>query len=147
MDKMQVIYDIEEIKQLKAKYIRLGDTQQWDEQVNIFTEDFEAVFDVAPRFSKDQSSRVEISGRDVFIETWKPALVGVTTIHQVFLPEITIISPTAATGIWAFSDDVRLPNCHFKGWGHYHDSYVKEDGAWKIKSSRVTRIHTEEIWH
>lgn len=147
MDKMKILYDIEEIKQLKARYIRFGDTKNWDEQAKIFTEDFVAIFDIAPRFSKDQSGYVEISGRDNFIEAWKPVLVGVTTMHQVFLPEITITSPTTATGIWAFNDDVRLPQCHFKGWGHYHDHYLKEDGVWKIKSSRATRIHTEEVWY
>jgi hypothetical protein len=43
-------------------------------------------------------------------------------------------------------DIVLMPKCLFKGWGHYHDLYVKEGGLWKIKSTRCTRLHTEETW-
>jgi hypothetical protein len=146
VDIPQDIREIEQIKQLKARYIRFGDTQNWRELAALLTEDFEAVFDVAPRFSKDQPARVALSGRNAFIEAWAPALVGVTTVHQAFLPEIVLTSPTAATGAWAMQDIVLMPNCHFKGWGHYHDCYVKEDEIWKIKSSRCTRLCIEETW-
>jgi SnoaL-like domain len=67
-------------------------------------------------------------------------------MHAVFLPEIALISPAAANGIWGMHDLVKMPHCVFEGWGHYHDRYVKEQGVWMIKSSRVTRIHTEEQW-
>jgi hypothetical protein len=138
--------DIEEIKTLKARYIRFGDTKQWDDLAKLLTDDFAALFEIAPRFSKDQPHRAEISGRDLFINTWASALVGVVTMHDVFLPEITLISPTAANGIWGMHDLVRMPKCVFEGWGHYQDQYVKQQGVWMIKASRVTRLRTEEQW-
>jgi hypothetical protein len=138
--------DIEEIKTLKARYIRFGDTKQWDALAKLLTDDFAALFEIAPRFSKDQPRRVEISGRDVFIGTWASALVGVVTMHEVFLPEITLVGPTAANGIWGMRDLVKMPKCVFEGWGHYQDEYVKQDGIWMIKASRVTRLHTQEQW-
>ena len=138
--------DIEEIKELKARYIRFGDTKRWDDLATLLTQDFAALFEIAPRFGKDQPRRVEISGRDLFINTWSRALVGVVTMHAVFMPEITLISPTAADGVWGMHDLVKMPNCVFEGWGHYHDQYVKEHGVWMIKASSVTRIHTEERW-
>jgi len=138
--------DIEEIKTLKARYIRFGDTKQWDDLAKLLTNDFAALFEIAPRFSKDQPRRAEISGRDLFINTWANALVGVVTMHNVFLPEITLVSPTAANGIWGMHDLVKMPKCVFEGWGHYQDEYVKQQGVWLIKASRVTRLHTEEQW-
>jgi hypothetical protein len=138
--------DIEEIKTLKARYIRFGDTKQWDDLAKLLTNDFAALFEIAPRFSKDQPRRAEISGRDQFINTWANALVGVVTMHNVFLPEITLVSPSAANGIWGMHDLVKMPKCVFEGWGHYQDEYVKQQGVWLIKASRVTRLHTEEQW-
>jgi hypothetical protein len=29
------------------------------------------------------------------------------------------------------------------GYGHYHETYVREDGAWKIATTRITRIRVE----
>jgi SnoaL-like domain len=138
--------DIEEIKTLKARYIRFGDMKQWRDLATLLTDDFTALFEIAPRFSKDQPRRAEISGRDLFINTWTNALVGVVTMHNVFLPEITLVTPTAANGIWGMHDLVKMPNCVFEGWGHYQDEYVKQQGVWLIKASRVTRLHTEEQW-
>jgi SnoaL-like domain len=138
--------DIEEIKTLKARYIRFGDTKQWDDLSKLLTDDFAALFEIAPRFNREQPRRAEISGRDLFINTWAGVLVGVATMHEAFLPEITLTSPTAANGIWGMHDLVKMPTCVFEGWGHYHDEYVKRQGAWMIKVSRVTRLHTEERW-
>jgi len=95
MNDRPYLEDSEQIKTLKARYIRCGDTKQWDELAKLLTEDFAAHFEIAPRFSKDQPRRAEISGRDLFINTWSRALVGVVTMHAVFMPEITLISPTA----------------------------------------------------
>ena len=146
MDVPQNPHDIEQIKILKARYIRCGDTKNWDEMADLLTADFEAVFEIAPRFSKDQPSRAAASGRDAFIQGWAPALVGVITVHHVLLPEIVLTGATTASGTWALHDLVIMPQCQFKGWGHYHDRYAKEDGVWRIKSSHVTRLHVEETW-
>jgi SnoaL-like domain len=138
--------DIEEIKTLKARYIRCGDTKLWDELATLLTDDFAALFDIAPRFRQDQPRRAQISGRDLFVTTWAAALAGVITMHNVYLPEITLTSPTTADGIWGMHDLVKMPECVFEGWGHYRDQYVKQRGVWLIKASRVTRLHTEEHW-
>jgi len=110
MNAREHLLDIEAIKTLKARYIRFGDTKQWDELAKLLTDDFAATFEIAPRFSKDQPRRAEIAGRDLFINTWASALVGVVTMHAVFAPEITFISPTVAHGIWGMHDLVRMPN-------------------------------------
>ena len=60
--------------------------------------------------------------------------------------EIEILSDEKATGIWAMFDYVRLPTCNFKGWGHYHEVYVRSSEGWKIEKIHLTRLHTEEEW-
>ena len=142
----QNLRDIEEIKQLKARYVRFGDTRKWDEFATLFTADFEGIFEVMPRQAKDHPTSAVINGLDAFIGGMSALLVGVTTVHQVFSPEITITGPATAIGIWAMHDFVQMPTCVFRGWGHYHEEYVRVDGVWKIKKSRTTRLHWEEIW-
>ena len=29
------------------------------------------------------------------------------------------------------------------GYGHYHETYEKADGEWRIASSKLTRLHTD----
>lgn len=55
-------------------------------------------------------------------------------------------SATTATGIWALEDTVDLtPAIGMHGAGHYHETYVKIDGQWRIKSSKLTRLRQELI--
>ncbi|MCX4177415.1 MULTISPECIES: nuclear transport factor 2 family protein [Paraburkholderia] len=136
--------DIEEIKQLKAKYVRYGDTQQWEKFRELFTEDFVGVYEVIPRSSSEESNTATIEGLDKFVVGMAVLLKGARTVHQAFLPEITLTSPTTAEGIWAMHDWVQMPTSEFKGWGHYHERYVKVDGVWKIEYSRTTRLRTWE---
>ena len=64
------------------------------------------------------------------------------------MPEITLTSPTEATGIWAMMDYVERegPNPRrIIGYGHYHETYRKEVGDWKISSKRLVRLRVDEI--
>ena len=143
---IQELHEIEAIRQLKARYVRFGDTKQWDELGELFTDDYEAHFDSMPRMSKDGPVSGSVKGRDNFVRLFRTMLVGCTTIHHVHSSEITITGPDTAAGIWALHDVVMLPTCVFEGWGHYHDQYVKVEGAWKLSKSHTTRIRSEERW-
>ena len=138
--------DLEAIRQLKARYFRLMDTKQWESWSESFTSDVSALYEGAPRANVDQAQEIEIEGRDALLEGVKGLLTDALSIHQGYMPEIQLTSATTATGIWSMFDDVRLPTCNFKGWGHYHDEYVKEDGQWKLKRTHLTRLHIEEEW-
>lgn len=130
--------DIEAIKQLKARYCRLLDTKDWAGWREIFTDDF--VSDTTP------SGGVRITGADNMIEFIKKTLgkPSQPTVHQVHAPEITLTSPTTATGIWALNDVVRLaPGVNLQGYGHYHETYEKTDGQWRIKTSTLTRLRED----
>ena len=143
---MQTLQDLEDIRQLKSRYFRLMDTQQWEAWKSCFTEDISAFYEGAPRPRKDMPTDIGCEGRAALIEGVSSLMKGAVSMHQGFMPEIELTSATTAKAIWAMFDYVRLPTCWFKGWGHYHEDYVKEGGAWKLKKIHLTRLHTEEIW-
>jgi uncharacterized protein (TIGR02246 family) len=139
VDDSERLADVEEIKQLKARYFRCMDTKDW--------EGFRAVFapDVTVDISADGMG--VIAGVDNFLEFLEPILREVVTVHHGHMPEIEITSPTTATGIWAMEDHLQfgpeetLQELH--GYGHYHETYVKLDGRWHIQSTKLTRLRLD----
>ncbi|GFG66775.1 bile-acid 7-alpha-dehydratase [Mycobacterium kubicae] len=137
-DAATTLLEIEAIKQLKARYCRYLDTKRWDDWRQLFTDDF--VSDTTPAGGK------QITGADEFVAFVRSSLgkASQPTAHQVHAPEITLTSPTTATGIWALEDVVRLgPAVNLNGRGHYHETYQKVDGQWLIKSSTLTRLRED----
>jgi hypothetical protein len=130
--------DVEAIKQLKARYCRLLDTKDWASWRDIFTDDF--VSDTTP------SGGVLITGADEFVAFLRSTLgkPSQPTVHQVHAPEIELTSPSTARGVWALNDIVRLaPGINLAGYGHYHETYEKVDGQWRIKTSTLTRLRED----
>jgi hypothetical protein len=124
---------IEAIRQLKARYFRLMDAKAWAEFGDLFCRD--AVIE-----GGDQ----QITGRSAIVGFVSRMSDGVRSAHQGFLPEIEILGPATARGTWAMSDYYEVrgtdPPVGFTGFGHYHDRYAHEDGAWRIAASRLTRL-------
>ncbi|CAM4180677.1 Bile acid 7-alpha dehydratase [Mycobacterium basiliense] len=132
------LWEIEAIKQLKARYCRYLDTKRWDDWRQLFTDGF--VSDTS------QAGGRLISGADEFVAYVRNTLgkPSQPTVHQVHTPEITLTSATTATGIWALADVVRLgPGVNLNGHGHYHETYAKLDGGWLIESSTLTRLRED----
>lgn len=138
--------EFEAIRQLKSRYFRLMDTQQWEPWADCFTADVSALYEGAPRAADNLPTDIGCEGREALVKGVSSLMTGAQSVHQGFMPELELTGPTTARGIWAMFDYVMLPTCHFKGWGHYHEEYVKEDGAWRFKKIRLTRLHTEEVW-
>lgn len=138
MDPVTTQAEVEAIKQLKARYCRLLDTKQWDAWRELFTDDF--VSDTS------QSGGQVIVGADEFVAFVRRNLGkrSQPTVHQVHAPEIELIAATEATGVWALNDVVRLaPGLNLNGYGHYHETYGKIDGDWRIKTSTLTRLRED----
>lgn len=138
--------DLEAIRCLKARYFRFLDTQDWVEWGNCFTEDVVAIYEGGPRLGKNDSLVNRIEGRETLTAGCAQLLGDATTVHQGFMPEIELTGEDTARAIWSMHDYCRMPTCNFRGWGHYHDEYVRENGQWKIKKTHLTRLHTEEDW-
>lgn len=130
------LVEIEEIKQLKARYCRLLDTKDWAAWRTLFADDF--LSDTSPAGGK------VIRGADEFVAFTRKSLRGQATVHQVHAPEIELTSPTTARGVWALEDVVRFgPGVNLRGYGHYHETYEKLDGHWRFTSSTLTRLRED----
>ena len=128
--------DIEAIRQLKARYFRTMDTKDWAGMRRVFTDD--VVLDTSA------AGGSVVSGADEFMTFLQEVLNDAVTVHQGHMPEIELTSPTTATGIWALNDLVIWPDgTRLVGYGHYHETYEKVGDDWKIKSSKLTRLHTD----
>jgi hypothetical protein len=133
---------IEELKQLKARYFRLLDTKQWDAWGMTFTAD--AVME-------HPANRVEgLRGREAIVSTVRGHLADVVTIHHGHMPEIEILAPDRARGVWAMYDKLLYADAgasgltHYEGYGHYLEQYVREaDGQWRIAHLHLRRLHLE----
>jgi len=128
--------DVEAIKQLKARYFRTMDTKDWSGMRAVFADD--VVMDTA------SSGGGVVRGADEFLAFLEPTLRDVVTVHHGHMPEITLTSPTTATGIWSMEDMLRWPDgTEMHGYGHYHETYEKNDGEWRIKTSTLTRLRVD----
>jgi hypothetical protein len=139
---VQRLVDIEEIKQLKARYFRSIDTKDWDAFGDVFAE--HAVLEV-PEVD------IVVNGRDAIIEFVSGALVGARTVHHGHMPEIELTAADAARGTWAMFDYVEWPQPEdgqrvgLQGYGHYVDEYVRDDGTWRITRTRLDRLRIDPL--
>lgn len=131
-DEIQRLVDIEAIKQLRGRYSRAVDTKDWDLFGASLAED--------ARLSADSGIN---EGRDAIVAMVSGALATATTVHHQHTPEIEITGPDTATGIWAMQDIVHIGTFVLRGFGHYHEDYVRTPEGWKIKSSTLTRVHVD----
>lgn len=138
---VQALWDIEQIKQLKARYFRLLDTREWDAFADLFTEDCEHVVPSAeptPPRSNDE-----------YLVGLRRSLAHGTTVHHGHMPEIRLLGPDEAEGTWAMFDDVDVEtedgtSVRLRGYGHYFETYRRgDDGRWRISSKRNIRLRVD----
>ena len=136
---------IEEIRQLKARYFRCMDTKAWDAFADLFTAD--AIMDMSGEMRADANGDGIVHGRDEIAAFVRGSIDDVTTVHHGHTPEIDVISPNEASGVWAMEDSLRWPASApirtLHGFGHYHDTYEKRDGRWLIRSTKLTRLRLD----
>lgn len=129
--------ELDAIRHLKARYFRLMDTKQWADLVGLFTADAEV--------DMTGEGGGVTHGGEAFVTMLRANVEHVTTVHHGHMPELTLTSPTTATGTWAMEDRLWWPEGSpirsLHGFGHYHETYVKGPDGWRIASMRLTRLH------
>jgi uncharacterized protein (TIGR02246 family) len=128
--------DIEAIKQLKGRYCRTMDTKDWAGMRQVFADDV--------TMDTTASGGNVMTGADDFMAFLRDTLDEVVTVHHCHLPEIDVTSASTATGVWAMEDMLRWPDgTELHGYGHYHETYEKVDGQWRIAASTLTRLRMD----
>jgi hypothetical protein len=140
---------IEEIHQLKARYMRCMDTKDWV--------CWEGVF--APDFHFKAGGRELRSPKEMVQSTHISGLFDrVKTVSHAYTPEIEILTPTTAKGTWsvdflhywpAGTGTPQGKEIVAQGeWNHtdgyYHDTYIKIGGRWFIQSEEIESIRETE---
>ena len=125
--------DVEQIRQLKYRYLRHLDLKQWDDLATCFTEDATASY---------SGGKYEFSGRDMIMTFLVESLgPGFVTMHQCHHPEIQVHGD-AATGTWALQDTVLMTehSLVLHGAAFYEDQYQRDgNGTWHIAHTGYER--------
>jgi hypothetical protein len=140
MDPVEELRTIEEIRQVKYRYLRCVDTKLWDEIGDTFTED--ATVDYG---TMAYGKPLKMDGRDEIVTFFRTQLgPEILTVHAAGQPEITLTGGDTATGIWSFQDTVIATEHRvvIMGAAFYHDRYRRGmDGRWRISHTGYTRTY------
>lgn len=138
---VETLIDIEQIKQVKARYFRFVDTKQWAELADLFTEDCEV------RYGETEQD-AWITGPVALIRLLQRAIGDGVTVHHGHMPEVTLQSEMTASLVIAMFDYVEVPGDRpilLRGYGHYHESLIKSDGQWRIRRFQLTRLRVDPL--
>ena len=150
VDPLQELRIAEAVRLLKARYFRLLDTKDWNGLAQVFcanaTFDLRAAATADPDDGSPEAAETKdfvLTGRDTIVATIRDSTGDRITVHHGHCHEVWVDSPIEAHGIIAMID--RITNrqtgaCVLEGYGHYHETYRLEDGAWRIWHSRLSRL-------
>src|SRR5262245_12526658 len=142
---------IEEIKQLKARYFRYVDTKDWEGYKSVFAPDITFTWGERNEVRHGPEGKLQLI-RDTGLYD------RMRSVHHGFMPEIEILSPTTAKGIWAMEDlvwypaglepksktELLKPGESMHGYGHYYETYTKINGHWLIQSQDLKRLRVDK---
>jgi len=133
-ERVRMLEDIEEIRQLKSRYVYSLDERDWDGVLDFFAEDAKVDFGAFGKFE----SKKEIG--KFFKETFPP--VATFTMHMTQDPIIKI-DGDRAKGKWYMHESMTFKEGNRAAWGavKYEDEFVRRGGKWKCIHSLVQIIY------
>lgn len=130
------IVDVWELHELRAKYSRAIDFENYERASEIFTDD--AVVEY-PSGTCTGAGEVETY--------WRENVAYEFSMHTVQMPEITVDGDTA-TGTWYMLVLYSAPDGsegYVMGW--YEDEYRRVDDGWKIAAMDMAVIYDTDGYH
>jgi len=127
------LYDLEQLRQLKYRYLRHLDLKQWNELGALFTSDATASY---------ADGAHGVAGRDNIIrflqEVLGPAMV---TMHQCHHPELQVHGDRAI-GRWYLQDTVHMMEHRLtvEGSAFYEDRYLRTGAGWRFAHTGYKRV-------
>jgi hypothetical protein len=144
VDRLDRLDAIEEIRALKAHYFRAMDRKLWDELPPLFAPDLKVI---------GEDGSIFMEGGDAFAASLHRSLEHSVSVHQGFSPEIEIEDADYARGIWPMQDVIEWADRHPRtGWkailgrGHYHETYRRIGGRWRIATLQLIRLRLDISW-
>lgn len=132
------LVEIEAVKRLKYRYMRCLDQKLWEELGGCFTPDATAQY---------SGGAYSYEGREAIVAFMRTAMgsPNLLSSHRVHHPEIDLIGPASAVGVWAMDDIVIRTDLdvNVQGAGFYRDRYVKLEGTWYIAETGYRRSYEE----
>ena len=132
---MNTLLEIEQIKQLKARYLRGLDTNDWELFASSMAEDCTGRYN---------NGKLRFDSRQEIVDFMRENLSGekMLTLHQGHQPEIEIVDEMTARANWYLQDIVIAVEAAVRIYGSaiYEDSYRKENGEWKICATGYRRV-------
>ena len=131
----EILYEIEQIKRLKARYFRALDVNDWELFESCLTDDCEASYG---------DGKYQFEGKKAIVKFMARFMSGdkILSIHNGHHPEIDVDAGcTRAEGVWYLQDTVidLKGRSMLSGAGLYADHYVKKSDSWLIAKTGYTR--------
>ena len=136
---LQQLSDLEDIRQLKARYFRCIDTGAEAELATLFAED--VAIDL-----RGGSYRLQVNGRTDMVDFIGSSFNSdVVAMHHGHTPEIAFTGDDEAGGTWYLHDRFIDParGTDTVGSSLYHDTYRRTPDGWKIAASEYQRVFEE----
>jgi len=141
-DTLQRLAHVEAIKLLKYRYMRFMMTGEIEAMRDLLTEDVKAEY---------SDGKYSFDGRDAILEFLRGThgeSTGLRSFWMLGHPEIEILGPDTATGIWFFTHTtIHKPSgANIEMAAFYRDEYVLQDDAWRIRFTGYERL-LEQTWN
>jgi hypothetical protein len=125
---------LEELRQLKYRYLRTLDLKDWDDFADTLTPDVKANY----------GEHLTFNGRDAVVTFMRNSLgPAIITVHHCHHPELALAGDNA-TGTWYLDDKVINTENRMilTGAAFYADTYRRcDDGRWRISRTGYQRVY------